>query len=189
MPRTIQILTLLLLAACTAGRHASPRTLYRNARRDMAADRSSASLMTKTRERMERRYDKIMDLFDQGQLKSQQDLLYSAALLVTSDQPNHLDRAFLLSNEAAAIGEKRALPVSAEAEDKLLLLQGLPQRYGTQYAYEPSRGRWRLYSVNPATTDAERAAVGIPPLADLQARVDELDEQALTKLLVSRVPE
>ena len=189
MFRTIQCLFVLFLVSCNAPLHSRPRTLYRDARRDMANDGGTAALMSEVRARMEQRYAKVNELFELGLIQKDEDMLFAAALLVTSDDSRDLDRALLLADEAASLGERRALTIAAEAEDKLLLKRGLPQRYGTQYAYEPARGRWRLYAVDPNTTDADRASVGLPPLATMQARVDELDGDHLTKLLVSRGPE
>lgn len=46
--------------------------------------------------------------------------------------------------------------------------QGRPQKYGTQYI--AIADEWKLYSVDPATTDAERAAWNVPSLSEALAQ-------------------
>lgn len=188
MVRLFTLLFALCSLACSSP-DPRPRTLYRDARRDLTRDRNTAAFTKRVRDRMEVRYDKVDTLFIEGKLVDAEDLLYAAALLVTSDDSSDLDRAQTLALEAASMGEERALPVAAEAEDKLLLMQGLPQRYGTQYAYQPSFGTWRLYAIDPATTDGDRARMGLLSLAEMEARAEKLNDEHLTQLLLSRVPE
>jgi hypothetical protein len=52
------------------------------------------------------------------------------------------------------------------------MYEGRPQRYGTQFV--PYGVRHRLWDVEPATTDEERAAWAVPPLAEQLRRADEL---------------
>jgi hypothetical protein len=54
------------------------------------------------------------------------------------------------------------------------MLRGEPQRYGTQYVSVPGYG-WVLYRWDPATTDAERASMGVPPLAEALERLKTLN--------------
>lgn len=183
------LLLLLPVVACNATRPPSPRVLYRSARRDLARDQHTAGFTAEVKERMEVRYRKAVALYESSLLSTAEDLLFTAALLTTSDNSSHLELAEVLANQSASMGEKRAFPVVAEAVDKLLLKRGMPQRYGTQYAYQPALGRWRLYAVDPATTDEDRAYMGLPSLKTLQERVEPLDESQLTKLLVRRTPE
>jgi hypothetical protein len=56
--------------------------------------------------------------------------------------------------------------LAAAALDRELMLAGKPQKYGTQY--RRARGRWELYPVDPATTDAERQQWGVPSIAEAQ---------------------
>jgi hypothetical protein len=54
---------------------------------------------------------------------------------------------------------------------------GVAQRYGTQYVYEPVLKGWRLYPIDPRTTDAERKAMGVPPLDELKKAEDLLNQR------------
>lgn len=183
------LLLLLPIVACNATRPPQPRVLYRDARRDMARDKHTAGFTADVKERMDLRYAKAVALYESSLLTTGEDLLYAAALLTTSDNAIHLELAEVLANQSATMGDKRAFPVVAEAVDKLLLKRGMPQRYGTQYAYQPALGRWRLYAVDPATTDEDRAYMGLPSLATLQERVEPLNKSLLTELLVRHTPE
>lgn len=68
--------------------------------------------------------------------------------------------------------------------------QGKPQKYGTQYVAAGPRWRvwtwgkrYRLWDVDPATTDAERAEWGVPPLAAAQDMAQKVgDLQASLRL-------
>ena len=185
----LALLLLLPMVACNATRPPRPHVLYQSARKDMAKDENTAAFTAEVRERMELRFRKAVALYQSSLLSSAEDLLFASALLAMSDHDPDLKLAELLASESAAMGEKRALPVVAEVVDKLLLKRGLLQRYGTQYAYQPGMGRWRLYAVDPTTTDADRAAMGLPDLDTLRARVEPLNSSRLTELLVQRTPE
>jgi hypothetical protein len=72
-----------------------------------------------------------------------------------------------LARAAAEGGCREARWLTAATEDRLLLSQGRPQRFGTQYV--DVGGAFELAPVDPATTDAERAAWDVPPLAAARA--------------------
>jgi hypothetical protein len=73
------------------------------------------------------------------------------------------------------MGESRGARVMAEAVDKRLMLAGAPQKYGTQFVFEFVLDSWRLYPIDPGTTDNMRAAVSVPSYADLLAAEDEMN--------------
>jgi hypothetical protein len=52
------------------------------------------------------------------------------------------------------------------------MYQGQPQKYGTQYIAED--GCWKLWDIDPATTDTERAGWDVPPLAEALAQAAEM---------------
>ena len=93
---------------------------------------------------------------------------------------------------AAAAGEARPADL-AMLEDRIRVLEGQPQRYGTQYDWDDS-GRWMVpigTVEDPDGVDARRRAVGLDrmewrrppppdesPPADLEARRREMDDWA-----------
>lgn len=103
------------------------------------------------------------------------DLLRAALLAYDSRVLEHVSLARELALTAVERGDARGLPIAAEAEDIELMLRGLPQRYGTQYVYDPVTERWSLYPVRDATTDTERAAMGLSTIAEARQREDVLN--------------
>ena len=71
--------------------------------------------------------------------------------------------------EAAARGEATPAQV-AYLEDRIAFFERRPQRYGTQFDWD-ERGMLSPWPIEDADgVDARRAAVGLPPLADLIAK-------------------
>lgn len=93
--------------------------------------------------------------------------LAAAELLVGSDEPKDVETAQALA--MAAFGAlPAARPLAAAAFDRLRMLAGSPQKFGTQWVARD--GRWALWAVDATTTDSERAKWGLPALAELQRR-------------------
>ena len=109
--------------------------------------------------------------------RSSEERLQAAALLLDSTDPADLAVASEQALRAAQDGDDRGFPLAAEAIDRELLLQGLPQRYGTQYVFSPATGHWYLYDWDPTTTDAERQAMGTPTLAEALGRLKLLNAE------------
>lgn len=64
----------------------------------------------------------------------------------------------------AAVGKvSRARVLAAQSFDRLRVLDGLPQKFGTQRG--PDGAEWPC---DPATTDSERSKWGLPSLAELR---------------------
>jgi hypothetical protein len=99
------------------------------------------------------------------------DLYHAALLFQPGDEPEDAWRAYELAREAAERCEERARWLTAAAYDGWLLYQGRPQKYGTQYVHDGVRHR--LWDVDPTTTDAERAAWNVPPLAEQLRKAEE----------------
>ena len=106
-------------------------------------------------------------MVQQGELKTAEERFEAAVILVENDEPADLKLAEVLAQEAATGGEPLAPRVAAEAIDKQRVLAHEPQRYGTQYEWVAVLREWRLYSLDPNTTDSERRAMGVPPLAEI----------------------
>lgn len=102
-----------------------------------------------------------------GDLRTDGDRLAAAAALVDSTEVAEVELAQQLLLLVMP-REPRARPLAAAAFDRLRLLAGRPQKFGTQWTTRD--GRPELWPVDPATTDTERAKWGLPGLADLQQR-------------------
>jgi hypothetical protein len=99
------------------------------------------------------------------------DLYHAALLFQHGDEVEDAWRAYELAGAAAEQGEARARWLTAAAYDRWLMYQDKPQKYGTQYVADGVRHR--LWDVDPSTTDAERAAWNVPPLAEQLRKAEE----------------
>lgn len=91
--------------------------------------------------------------------------LRAAELLLGSDDREHVALAQGLALALLA-QQSAARLLAARAFDRLRLLAGQPQKYGT--ATHLVDGQPQLWPVDPGTTDSERAKWGVPALAELQ---------------------
>ena len=94
----------------------------------------------------------------------------AAALVIQHAELPHQQRWLPEMREAVKHGELAPIPL-AMLEDRVLLRQGQPQRYGSQVVHD---GRGRLY-VHPiadaAGVDERRRTIGLGPLAAYAARM------------------
>jgi len=134
----------------------------------------------KATERMEAGRRVVRELYEAGEVRSAEEHVRVAFVLVSSRELADLDLAHQVAWKAGELGDARGWPLAAEALDRALFLQGQPQRFGTQFVYEPVLSRWILYPVDPVTSDAERERFGIPPLSalrDYEARLNQSPEE------------
>ena len=82
--------------------------------------------------RLTRARERANELHRQGRLDSPIDLMRASAILASSTDPRELSLAHDLAAEALSQGVNTARQIVLEAEDRLLLSAGRPQRYGTQ---------------------------------------------------------
>lgn len=118
------------------------------------------------RDRARRR--RTAELVEAGALAEAADYFHATMLFQHGETPADYERARALAERAAALGHPTGRWLAAAAHDRWLTHQGQPQKYGTQYTLQ--EGQWVLAPVDPATTDAERAAAGVPPLAEAPHR-------------------
>jgi hypothetical protein len=114
------------------------------------------------RQRGQERRRRVLDLYSQGELHTEEDHYHAALVMLYGEESAHFELSKTFARRAAELGEPRAWSVIAAAWDRSLLSRGLPQRYGTQFVRE--EGRWSLGPVDPNVTDAQRALYGVPPL-------------------------
>jgi hypothetical protein len=129
-----------------------------------------------TTERLEAGRAVVRELWEAGEVRSPEEHVRVAFVLVSSRDLGDLDLAHKIAWEAGELGDQRGWPLAAEALDRALFLQGDNQRFGTQFVYEPVLARWILYPIDPATSDAERQRFGIPPLSALRAYEARLNQ-------------
>ena len=174
-----RLLILLCLISLTACRTTSQRlgVMVDETRRDLTEGGAFVSLDDQFVSAQQSRIEKVRAFNEAGELQSAKDYYNASWILVSSQKPDDLILARDLALESVERGDDRAFRIAATAIDKLLRIEGKPQRYGTQYEYIEFLRRWRLYPIDPATTDAERESMGIQPLRELYEREERLNEQ------------
>lgn len=155
--------------------------LYTQLEQDAATSDPGAPPDMALLKRREERAKKAREIAAAHGLKGAADHLKASVILVETDDAGDLKLAEDLALEAAREGEPLGFRVAAEAADKVLVKRGLPQRYGTQYEWVPVIKAWRLYPVDARTSDAERRAMGVPPLAELYQGEERLNQTSNPK--------
>lgn len=172
----LALVAALLLLGCRTPSE-SLKNMYGNNIRDRVEGDSFYTLGDAYQSRLENRLERVRGYVKEEQLESALDYLYAGALLANSGFEDDLIAASACGLKAAELGDDRGFRVAAEAIDKLHMHRGENQRYGTQYYYVEVIQEWRLYPVDPATSDEERAAMGVEPLAELIARAELLNAE------------
>ncbi len=122
------------------------------------------------REDAERRAE-VLRLLREGTLSTAQDMEKAATIFNHGRCLDHFALASVLAAEAVARGSTQARRTYAVTLDRYLVAAGKPQKFGTQMRGVPGRpGACEVAPVDPATTDEERRAYGVEPLADLRAK-------------------
>jgi hypothetical protein len=122
------------------------------------------------RQRDAERRQRVNELMAQGLLTAPEDYFHAALIFQHGETLEDIWQAHELARRAAemgattAMGSKDSRWLAAAALDRWLMYQGKPQKYGTQFV--PDGKRYRLWDVDPTTTDAERAANHVPSLQE-----------------------
>ena len=89
-----------------------------------------------------------------------------AAVVVLMDSEEVADVQLAQDLALAVMAQRPSTrPLAAFAFDRLRMLAGRPQKFGTQVVVRD--GARELWTMEPGTTDSERAKWGLPPLAEL----------------------
>lgn len=123
------------------------------------------------RERDRQRREQARHLIDSNQVQMAADFYHAAMIFQHGDTPDDAWAAHELAMQSVRLGELRAKWLTAAAYDRWLMYSGKPQKYGTQFV--PDGRRHRVWDVDPATTDDERAAWDVPPLAEQLRKAEE----------------
>ncbi len=90
-------------------------------------------------------------------------------------------RCIALLAEACAQGEAEPFML-ALLTDRVLMQEGQPQVYGTQYVGASAGGVEPWPIAHPETVEERRYSVGLPPLAEHMARLNAQHQQELAKV-------
>ena len=115
---------------------------------------------------------KALALLRQMSAVAADDLFHAAWLFNHGDSPGEAHQAHEWAREAVDQGSTRARWLAAAAYDRWMMYEGRAQKYGTQFV--PDGRRYRLWDVDPATTDEMRAEWDVPPLQTQLERADTM---------------
>lgn len=142
------------------------RALYEEDKRDAQTYRDDEAFIAS---QARRAY--VENLLRAGQVQTAEDYFHAAFIFQHGERLEHWAQAHLLARTAADMGHAKAKYQAAAAYDRWLMRQGLPQKYGTNSVMDGDG--WRVWDIDPQTSDEERAAWDVPPLERLLARGQE----------------
>lgn len=133
------------------------------------------------REHDAQRRQRANELIAQGLLTTPDDYFHAAlifqhgATLEDVWQAHELARRAVAMETTEATSIKRRRWLVAATLDRWLMYQGKAQKYGTQFV--PDGERYRLWDVDPTTTDDERAANHVPSLQEQLQRAERYTQE------------
>ena len=128
------------------------------------------AMRTRDRERRVR----VMQIVDANDLETAEDYFHAAWIMNHGDTPEDAEKAHMLALRSSELGYRPARWLAAASYDRWQMYQGKPQKYGTNYIYNGRQDR--LWDVDPKTTDEERAAWDVPPLAEQLRKAEEANK-------------
>jgi len=117
-----------------------------------------------TRARDLARCERVMEIIEADKLDTAEDYYRAAHIMNHGDTAEDARNADWLALRSSALAYRSARWLAAASYDRWQMVQGKPQKYGTN-SVSDGRGD-RLWDVDPGTTDEERAAWNVPPLAE-----------------------
>jgi hypothetical protein len=119
---------------------------------------------------LERR-ERVRELVEANELHTGEDYYHAAHIMNHGDTLEDAKTAHRLALRSSELGHRPARWLAAASYDRWQMYQGKPQKYGTNYVYDGQKDR--LWDVDPNTTDEERAAWDVPPLAEQLRKAQE----------------
>lgn len=130
---------------------------------------------TKVAPRDEARRKRVDEILAAGGAKAADDYYHAAMVYQHGNSADEIQRAHDLAVKAVQLdpGHDAAKWLAAAAEDRKLMYENKPQKWGTQY--KKIDGTWVLWPVDPAITDEQRDEWNVPPLAEARAQAARLN--------------
>ncbi len=121
------------------------------------------------------RQDRVHQILAEGGAKSADDYFRAAMVFQHGDTDEEIAKAHELSLKAIDLDPEHPSVrwLAAASKDRLLMRQGKPQLYGTQF--KKVDGKWVLHEVDPSVTDEERAKWDCPTLEKARKRAEAMN--------------
>lgn len=127
--------------------------------------------------RDEARRKRVDEIVKAGGAKVADDYYHAAMVFQHGNTPEEIKKAHEWARRAVELDPDHddAKWLAAAAEDRYLMYQDKPQKYGTQF--RKIDGKWVLWEVDPSVTDEERARWNVPPLSQARERAARMNEE------------
>lgn len=121
------------------------------------------------------RRKRVDEIIATGGAKVADDYYHAAMVYQHGDSPDEIQRAHDLAVKAVEFDPKHnaARWLAAASEDRKLMYEGKPQKWGTQC--KKIDGKWVLWQVDPAITDDQRDEWNVPSLAEARAQAERMN--------------
>jgi len=123
------------------------------------------------RSRDRERRQQVREILRDEDVSDYRDLYHAAWILNHGDRAEEAEMAYRLAERSMNAGHEPAKWLYAAAFDRCRMYRGQPQKFGTQIV--PDGKRYRLWDTDPATTDQDRKALNVPPIATMHQRAKE----------------
>jgi hypothetical protein len=118
-----------------------------------------------------KRRKRVMELVAANELHTAEDYYHAAWIMNHGDTAEDARNSHVLALRSSELGYRPARWLAVATYDRWQMYQGKAQKYGTNYVYDGRRDR--LWDVDSTTTDEERAAWDVPPLAEQLRKAEE----------------
>ncbi|GAB3333950.1 hypothetical protein GCM10027299_41870 [Larkinella ripae] len=132
------------------------------------------------RKRDKERRKQVQIMIEERQVITAQDYYHAALIFQHGDTVDEIWSAHLWALKSVESGNHAGKWLAVAALDRWFIYQGKPQKYGTQLV--PDGVRYRLWDVDPNTTDEERAQWNVPILSEMEFRAIQLTSENKGKI-------
>ncbi len=137
--------------------------------------------------RDDKRIKKLQQILDKKPILHGIDYFRAGLIFQHGRSLNSIRKARELAKMSFGLGYKRGKWLYAAATDRLLMMQGKKQKFGTQFTKNIETGKWSLHPIQPRTTDAERKKYKVKSLQKIKKMVDILNSKNATTSSLSNI--
>ncbi len=121
------------------------------------------------------RRTRVDEIVARGGARTADDYYHAAMVYQHGNSTDEIERAHDLAVKAVELDPRHTAAkwLAAASEDRKLMYEHKPQKWGTQY--KKIDGAWIVWPVDPAITDAQRDEWNVQPLAEAQAHAAQMN--------------
>jgi hypothetical protein len=141
--------------------------IFREDQKDrIETDQTKKTWMAWVKKRDKDRKQKVLSLIKNRKITTAEDLFRAAMIFHHSDSLVDIKKAQQLAKKSMSLEHKKGRWLYAAAIDRLMIMKGKPQKFGTQYKMKKGKGKtyYELFPIDPKTKDSDRIKFRIKPL-------------------------